>query len=234
MVKVRGKAFTRGETLKKSDLYPVHKVKVKSFYISKYEITQKQWNQIMDSVDCPVKGDDYPVSNVSWWDAVKFCNKLSRKERLTPCYDLLKGRMVKCNYDASGYRLPSEAEWELAATGGGDEYRKKYAGDADIDKVGWTAIKLPHPVGQKKANRLGIYDMTGNVFEWCNDWYDMSYYKMSKLQPENPKGANYGNFKSIRGGCYLSGAKDATVSYRSFVRPNRRKASIGFRVVKSF
>ncbi len=234
MTKVRGATFTRGNALEKGDLFPEHQVKVKSFYIGKYEVTQKQWNQIMDSVDCPIKGDDYPVSNVSWWDAVKFCNKLSRKERLTPCYNVLKGQMVKCDYEASGYRLPSDAEWELAAIGGGDKYRRKYAGDDELGMVGWTGIKEPHPVGQKKPNRLGIYDMTGNVFEWCNDWYDAYYYKLAKVQPKNPKGANFGSFKSIRGGSYLSGSKDAMVPYRSFARPVRRKENIGFRVAKSF
>ncbi len=234
MVKVPGATYTRGDDSEKSDLFPVHRVSVKSFYIGKYEVTQKQWNKLMKKASPLVVGDNYPVADVSWWDAVEFCNKLSRKEGLQPCYNPLKGKMVKCNYDASGYRLPSEAEWELAAIGGSDQFRQKYAGSSDMLEVGWVKDSVPHPVGQKKPNRLGIYDMTGNVFEWCNDWYDIYYYKLAAVQPDNPRGANYGSFRSIKGGCYLGGTTDATVFYRSFARPVRRKSSIGFRVVRSY
>ncbi len=234
MVKVRGNSYTRGDNAQTDDLFPEHKVKVNSFYISKYEVTQKLWNSLMGRRDWPVDGDDYPVSNVSWWDAVLFCNKLSEKEGLTPCYDLQKGEMIKCNYDASGYRLPSEAEWELAAIGGNDKNRNEYSGSLIADNVGWIIDTLPHPVGQKSPNSLGIYDMTGNVNEWCNDWYDLTYYRLAKLMPNNPKGANYSNYRVIRGGGFTSGKKEAGVAFRNYARPSRRKSNVGFRIAKSY
>ncbi len=233
-VRVKGTTFTRGDSEGDDDIVPKHEVFVRSFYISKYEVTQKEWNRVMKYNNSPIKGDNYPVCNVSWWDAVTFCNKLSIKEGLKPCYDLYKGEMIKCNYEASGYRLPSEAEWELAAIGGSDKNRKNFSGSDDIEKVAWTNDSLPHPVGTKKANELGIFDMSGNVSEWCNDWYDKSYYKLAVLKNENPTGSNYGYYRVIRGGSYKELQSYASPSFRSFNRPKKRLEAKGFRVVRSF
>ncbi len=233
-VRVKAATFVRGIDDGDEDVRPKHEVFVKSFYISKYEVTQKEWNKIMEFNNSPVKGDNYPVSNVSWWDAVEFCNKLSIKEGLTPCYDLLKGEMIKCNYDASGYRLPSEAEWELAAIGGSDGNRKAYSGSEGSVDVAWIKGSNPNPVGTKKPNELGIFDMSGNVAEWCNDWYDKQYYKFASVKHDNPHGANYGYYRVIRGGSYKEDEGNSRVFFRSFNKPQNRLISKGFRVVRSF
>ena len=233
-VRVKGTTFNRGSDAGEEDIIPKHDVYVKSFYIAKYEVTQKEWKKVMKFNTSPVKGDKLPVSNISWWDAVIFCNKLSIKEGLKPCYDLSKGEMIRCNYKNSGYRLPSEAEWELAAIGGNNKNRKTYAGSNDCDEVAWVKDTMPHPVGLKKPNELGLYDMSGNICEWCNDWYDKGYYKLTAINGKNPTGANYGYYRVMRGGSYLGGSKNARVSYRNFYRPKNRLERTGLRLVRSF
>ena len=155
MVFVQGGSFQMGSNNGQSDEKPVHSVTVSDFYIVKYEVTQKEWRDIMGSNPSKWKGDNLPVEKVSWDDVQTFIKKLNAKTGLN-------------------YRLPTEAEWEYAARGGNKSNGYKYSGSNDIGSVAWYASNSgskTHSVGQKKPNELGIYDMTGNVWEWCNDWY---------------------------------------------------------------
>ena len=174
-----------------------------------------------------------PVESVTWYDAVEYCNRLSKKEGLTPCYSG-SGDNITCNWNANGYRLPTEAEWEYAAKGGINKDDYKYSGSNNFDEVAWyyeNSGVMTHDVGTKKANSLGIYDMSGNVWEWCWDWFDEDYY--SRSPRNNPTGAASGSSRVFRGGGCGSDADRASVSGRGINRPSHRHFSRGFRVVRS-
>ncbi len=205
MVFVKGGSFQMGSTSGDSDEKPVHTVRVGDFYIGKYEVTQKQWKEVMGNNPSYFKGDNLPVEQVSWYDAVEFCNKKSRQEGLMTCYSG-SGKNTKCDFSANGYRLPTEAEWEYAAvarTSG--SYKYSGSGSNNINEVAWyskNSGSKTHPVGKKQPNELGIYDMSGNVWEWCWDWYDENYY--SNSPKNNPKGPKSGTYRILRGGSWSS------------------------------
>jgi formylglycine-generating enzyme required for sulfatase activity len=142
--------------------------------MGKYEVTQAEYQSVMGNNPSNFKGDNLPVKRVSWLEAVEYCNRLSLKEGLTPCY---RGSVndISCNWNADGYRLPTGAEWEYAAKEGNQGYLTyEYAGSNTVDAVGWydgNSGGRTHPVGGKAPNSLGLYDMRGNVWEWCWDWY---------------------------------------------------------------
>ena len=177
MIYVEGGTFQMGSTNGGSSEQPIHTVTVSSFLIGKYEVTQKEWQEVMGYNPSYSEGDNRPVEKVSWYDAVEFCNKLSEKEGLTPAYTI-NGFDVSCNWSANGYRLPTEAEWEYAAKGGKKSKNYKYSGSDNIDDVAWydaNSDGRSHDVGTKAPNELGIYDMSGNVWEMCWDSFDNSY-----------------------------------------------------------
>lgn len=205
-----------GEGLSNNE-QPVHSVYVNDFYISKFEVTQKEWQELMGNNPSIWKGNDLPVNRITWYEAITFCNKKSKKEGLKSYYRIKKNKKdpnninesdykkwsVSANLSANGYRLPTEAEWEYAAKGGNLSKGYKYSGSNNVDEVSWfqdNSGNRPQKVGLKKPNELGIYDMSGNVFELCWDWYHEYYYEISPIN--NPKGPSRGQERVYRGDSY--------------------------------
>ena len=216
MVFVAGGTFTMGATAEQgsdaeSNEKPTHSVTVSDFYIGKYEVTQAQWIAVMGSNPSNFQGDNLPVEKVSWNDIQEFIKKLNAQT-------------------GKKFRLPTEAEWEYAARGGNQSKGYKYSGSDNIDEVAWyedNSNSKTHPVGQKRPNELGIYDMTGNVCEWCQDWYG-SY---SSDAQTNPTGPSSGSYRVLRGGSWITIAWNCRVSYRYFSHPVSRYSDFGFRLV---
>ncbi|KAA3620139.1 MAG: PEGA domain-containing protein [Calditrichaeota bacterium] len=232
MVFVKGGTFQMGDTFGdgSSDEKPVHTVTVSDFYIGKYEVTQKEYREIMGKNPSRFKGDNLPVEKVNWFDAVKFCNIKSERDGLQKCY-AISGKNVTCDFSKNGYRLPTEAEWEYAARGGNQSRGFKYSGSNTAGDVAWygsNSGKKTHPVGQKQANELGLHDMSGNVWEWCNDWYDSGYYGSSPQS--NPRGADSGKYRVLRGGSWYFDAGITRCAYRDWNNPVFTNYSYGFRL----
>ncbi len=230
MVLVEAGSFQMGSTDGYAHEQPVHTVLIsKPFYIAKYEVTFEEYDRFCDDThrgrldDHGWGRDNQPVTQVDWYDAVEYCNWLSEKEELSPCYSG-KGKMVECNFSANGYRLLTEAEWEYAARGGQKSQGFIYAGSDNPDEVAWYADNSNdrlHHVGEKGPNELGIYDMCGNSFEWCWDWYDMDYYAASPgsdpLGPSPPQDPKPWDFIRVRrSGCWREDAENIRISSRSF------------------
>lgn len=247
MVLVDGGRFMMGSYDGEPDEKPVHEVTVTSFLIGKYQVTQELWQKVMGNNPSNFKGENRPVESVSWFDAVDFCNKLSVQEGLSKCYSksIVKksgflNRMVgyqeeviTCDFNANGYRLPTEAEWEYAARSGNKSKGYKYSGSNEIEVVSWYGYeksgRTTHDVGIKLPNELGIYDMSGNVWEWCWDRYG-SYTSTSET---NPKGANSGSYRVRRGGSWFGVAERCRVAYRDSGDPGGRSGSVGLRLVRT-
>jgi formylglycine-generating enzyme required for sulfatase activity len=216
MVLVKGGCFPMGDTFGDGgiDEKPIHDVCVADFFLGKYEVTQGEWTRVMGSNPSQYqKGNDYPVENVSWADAREFIKKL-RQETGRP------------------WRLPTEAEWEYAARGGGK--KQKYAGTSsrnDLPEYAWfeeNADFQTHPVGGKKPNELGLYDMAGNVWEWVQDRYDRDYYRQSPR--DNPKGDPFGVNRILKGGSAYQDAGFLRSSYRDYVAPEAHGNCVGLRL----
>lgn len=213
-----------------------HNVSLNSFYISRYEVTQAQWNKRMTPANVSTVGDHLPVDNVSWMNIILYCNAISKTDGLEPAYTLdysTKPPKVSCDFDANGWRLPTEAEWEFAAKAGA---LFDYSGSDAPDDVAWyrdnSAARI-RPPGGKKANANGLYDMSGNVSEWCWDWYDASYTR-SIQQFINPSGPSSGTQRVIRGGNVMNGeGRNLNIIYREKGNPNRGIPYVGFRLVRS-
>ncbi len=194
--------------------------------------------------------ENCPIVGVFWYQAIAYCNWLSEQHGLPTAYES-KGKQLIFNEKAGGYRLPTEAEWEYAARGGLQSRGFEYSGSNDLEEVGWywknsgdkglsgdwSLEKLDknncrtHPVGKKKPNELGIYDMSGNVWEWCWDWYQEDYYKA--IPKENPIGPASGEYRVLRGGSWDDDSQDCRVAYRYYDHPTGRFHFFGFRVVLS-
>jgi formylglycine-generating enzyme len=261
-------AWVKGGTFKNSNSNYYRKgVTVPSFYIGKYDVTQKEWIEVMGSNPSKFKGDNLPVETVSWYDSVEYCNKRSIKEGLKPYYNIDKNQKdpnnkpnpkfgdldtikwtVTINAGANGYRLPTEAEWEYAAGGGQSSKSYTYSGSDNIDEVGWywknsgdrdltgfwnwPAIEQNHdrsrPAGSKKPNELGLYDMSGNVREWCWDWHgDL------ETHAANPRGSQSGFARVWKGGGWMGADFCCKPSYRGSLAANGTGPDQGLRVCRS-
>ena len=215
MVRVEGGTFTMGATSEQGsdaddDEKPAHQVTLSSFSIGKYEVTQEEWQTVMGTNPSNFKGDRRPVEEVSWEDCQEFIRKLNA----------LTGKR---------FRLPTEAEWEYAARGGNRSRGYKYAGSNDVGSIAWyddNSGTETHPVGQKLPNELGLYDMSGNVWEWCHDWYG-SYSSSSQT---NPTGASSGSIRVFRGGGWGNFARNCRSSFRSYGTPSFRDSDLGLRL----
>ena len=241
MVFVKGGTFTMGATEEQGtsdpwdDEYPIHQVTLSDFYIGKYEVTQQLWEYVMKYSGICADGStmsayasnvwlgempsstdglgaDYPAYNVSWVDIVNI---------FIPRLNKITGKI---------FRLPTEAEWEYAARGGNKSKGYKYSGSNTIGDVAWyssNSSSMTHPVGTKAPNELGIYDMSGNVYEWCSDWYG----GYSSSAQTNPTGPTSGSYRVYRGGGWNFYARDCRVSFRYNNYPDNRNKHSGFRLV---
>jgi formylglycine-generating enzyme required for sulfatase activity/predicted nucleic acid-binding Zn ribbon protein len=215
MIRVEGGTFQMGATNEQgSDAYdsekPAHSVTLDDYMIGETKVTQELWEAVMGSNPSAFKGINNPVEQVSWNDCKNFISKLN-------------------SLTGQHFRLPTEAEWEFAARGGNKSQHFKYSGSNSIDRVAWydrNSDGETHPVGKKDANELGLYDMSGNVWEWCSDWYG----GYSSSPQTNPKGPNDGSYRVNRGGSWLFNAGNCRVSYRCYYSPDYRFNYLGFRL----
>jgi formylglycine-generating enzyme required for sulfatase activity len=237
-------------------------VTLPDFYLGKYEVTQKEWTEVMGSNPSQFKGDDLPVESVSWYDCIEYCNKRSEREGLKPYYAIDRDKKdpknqtiiddikwtVTTNAGANGYRLPTEAEWEYAACGGQLGKGATYCGSDDVEKVAWfwtnsgdkpltgvwswPVLQQNHnrtkPIGGKAPNELGLFDMSGNVREWCWDWYgDLG------ADGTAPQGSSAESGRVWKGGGWIGGDFCCTPEFRAGFEASGRGPDQGLRVCRN-
>ncbi|TPE70350.1 formylglycine-generating enzyme family protein [Halalkalibacterium halodurans] len=251
LVLVEGGTFTSTKTNDYEET-----ITIDDFYIGKYEVTQKEWMDVMGSNPSHFKGDDLPVEMVSWYDAIEYCNKRSIKEGLEPYYNINKNELdpnnkseydhikwtVTINEGANGYRLPTEVEWEYAASGGQLSESYTYSGSHNVDEVAWywrnagdqylsgdwswptieNNNNQTNSVGLKEPNELGLFDMSGNVREWCWDWY-------GELGGDNESGS----LRVVKGGGWLGDVSSNEISFRGKFEASGIGPDQGFRVARN-
>jgi formylglycine-generating enzyme required for sulfatase activity len=215
MMRVDGGTFSMGATSEQKEPWddekPVHQVTLSTYYIGETEVTQALWKAVMGSNPANFKGDNRPVENVSWNDCQTFIKKLN-------------------SLTGENFRLPTEAEWEFAARGGSKSRGYQYSGSNNLSAVAWYTDNSggqTHEVKTKSPNELGIYDMSGNVWEWCQDWYG----KYSSNSATNPIGAASGSDRVIRGGSWLNYARYCRSAHRYSDPPDRQYNLLGLRLV---
>ena len=217
MIAVEGGTFLMGSPASDTEAYddekPQHEVTLSNYYIGETEVTQELWEAVMGSNPSYLEGVKLPVENVSWYDCQAFIGKLNAQTGKT-------------------FRLPTEAEWEYAARGGKKSKGYIYSGSNSIGDVAWyldNSGETTHEVGTKQANELGIYDMSGNVYEWCQDWYGETYYENSSTT--DPQGPASGTYCVLRGGSWTSFARYCRVAFRRGYNPVSGNGSYGLRLV---
>jgi len=245
MILIKGGSFTMGDTWGSGDTdeIPKHQVTIKDFYLCKYEVTKGEFIEFVNKTGYRTDAEKYsgafvwngskwekhydanwkkpyitqasnhPVVCITWNDAISYCKWLS-------------------NITGENYRLPTEAEWEYAARGGTLQKNPKFSGSNNVYSVAWyfnNSNRCTHPVGSKSPNSIGLYDMTGNVWEWCSDWYS----KYSSNFTVNPNGPSYGTSRIIRGGSFNDLVESVRISKRDRLEPNIALYMIGFRICKS-
>lgn len=240
MVDVPGGTFWMGsaknDEMAHEDERPARLVQVSPFSCMKYPVTRRLWREVMGA-PCTWwpegPADHRPVNRVSWYDAVRFCNAMSEREGLAPCY-FIEGNEVSW-VSSEGYRLPTEAEWEYACRAG-TRTRWSFSGDtAVLSNFAWfdgNADAEPHPVGLKQPNPWGIHDMHGNVWEWCWDWYASYPAPRDKTPEVNPRGPQHGTHKVLRGGAFGYGFRFLRCAFRNWFEPEDRNEYDGFRCVR--
>jgi formylglycine-generating enzyme len=243
-------------------------ITISDFYIDKYDVTQKEWTEVMGVNPSKTRGDNLPVEMVSWYDAIDYCNKRSIKEGLHPYYNINKNQKdpnnkpdpkfgdldqikwtVTINRTANGYRLPTEAEWEYAAGGGRLSQSYIYSGSNNVEDVAWywrnsgdkylngfwvwqTLVanhNEPKPVGTKKSNELGLYDMSGNVREWCWDWFG----DLKARNVTDPEGSREGFGRVWKGGGWMGADFATATSFRTGLAANGKGPDQGFRICRN-
>ena len=255
-VQIKGGTFIMGSPdseAERSDDEVQHKVTVSSFYMSKYEVTQKEYEEVMGTNPSKFEGSNLPVENVSWYDAIEYCNKRSIKEGLTPAYTIVKDRsdpnnkneskyddvrwIVTWNKKANGYRLPTEAEWEYACRAGTttpfSTGNNITTNQANYNRNPLYLLENPKgicstAVGSFAPNACGLYDMHGNVWEWCWDWYG----DYSKADQTNPDGAVSGSYRVGRGGSWVHSRENLRSASRDSSNPSYQGSIRGFRLVR--
>jgi len=246
-------------------------VTLSGFYIGRCEVTQREWRDVMGDNPSHFKNDMLPVEMVSWYDCIEYCNRRSAKEGLQPYYTIDKTRsdpnyrvdpnfgtdfdankwLITTNPGANGYRLPTEAEWEYAASGGQASKGFLYSGSDNLDDVAWYYQNSgdaplppkwhrqilqgnhdrPHPVASKRPNELGLYDMSGNVREWCSDWFGGLDGAVGQHDPQGNAG---GSFRVWKGGCWMAADFTCAIAYRGENNPaNYRSNDQGFRLCRN-
>jgi len=277
MILVEGGVFMMGCTSEQKDCEdnekPVHKVELSSFYMGTTEVSFAEYDTYCESTG-KNKPHDYgwgrenrPVIDVSWYDAVEYCNWLSKEEGLEPCYSIDKEHKdpnnekefdtlkwtVSCDFEKNGYRLPTEAEWEYAARGGNKSKGYRYSGTSveeelymygnfcdsscvltNEETIQNDGYAYTAPVGMYKPNELGLYDMSGNVWEWCWDWYAYDTYVIDQSLGRTPRGSTSGAVRVVRGAAAFEHAIHLRVSMRSMLLPTYQGYFCGFRLVRTF
>ncbi len=230
---VAGGTFHMGANGVNANEGPVHQVRISPFYICRHEVTQSEWSSVLGQNPAYNSGPDHPVERISWEDAVNYCNNRSIREGLQPCY---RGYMddLYCDFGANGYRLPTEAEWEFAARGGTRGQGFAFSGSNSLDDVAWYSYnsgQKSHRVGSLDPNELGLYDMSGNVWEWCWDWYDPGYYSWGSYS--DPRGPDYGTQRTLRGGSWNYDSSLNRVAFRNMDVSTIKYYNLGLRVARS-
>jgi len=224
MVRITGGRFLMGDE-NEIDATP-HEISVSSFYMDTHLVTQENYQKLMGENPSRWKGGRNPVEQIRWSDAVKYCNARSRQEGLQPCYDL---NTWECDFEANGYRLSTEAEWEYACRAGTTTAYFFGNDPSKLKDYAWIDTNSggkPQPVGRKLPNPWGLYDMCGNVWEWCNDFYKVDYYQ-ENLQ-ENPRGPQTGDTKVVRGGAWKFSAESCRSGYRYNEDPGYADVCFGY------
>ena len=235
MVLIPAGLFVMGSSDGRPDEAPPHQVALDAFLMDRTEVTQKQYEKLALSNPSHFKGPDRPVEQISWAQAAMYCNLRSKAEGLEPCYDEATAR---CNFAAGGYRLPTEAEWEYACRAGGTAAYSFGDDPRPLGEYAWfreNASKKTQPVARKKPNAWGLYDMEGNVAEWCNDMYEAGYYARSPAK--SPPGPDDGERYVLRGGTWNSAPEACRAATRAAEAPGFQDAcfardAIGLRCVR--